>query len=78
MRKVQLVYNEIIDAVARQCPTAKVKGVSVQKMARPGIEVILGINKDTKSGPVLMFGLGGVHFRLQGWSYRRRRQDQAG
>ncbi|MDO8568880.1 MAG: acetate--CoA ligase family protein, partial [Dehalococcoidales bacterium] len=30
------------------------------KMARPGTEVIMGMNKDAQFGPVLMFGLGGV------------------
>jgi acyl-CoA synthetase (NDP forming) len=29
-------------------------------MARPGVEVIIGMSKDATFGPVLMFGLGGV------------------
>ena len=29
-------------------------------MARPGIEVIIGVSKDAQFGPVLMFGLGGI------------------
>jgi acetyl-CoA synthetase (ADP-forming) len=29
-------------------------------MARSGIEVIIGMNKDQQFGPVLMFGLGGI------------------
>jgi acyl-CoA synthetase (NDP forming) len=29
-------------------------------MARPGVEVIIGMTKDPQFGPVLMFGLGGV------------------
>jgi len=35
-------------------------GVSVQKMAEPGIEVIVGVTKDETFGHILMFGLGGV------------------
>jgi acetyl-CoA synthetase (ADP-forming) len=29
-------------------------------MARPGVEVIIGMSKDPQFGPVLMFGLGGI------------------
>jgi acyl-CoA synthetase (NDP forming) len=52
------------DAIMRSCkaavPTARIEGVSVQRMARPGIEVIMGMIKDPSFGPVVMFGLGGV------------------
>jgi len=36
----------------------------VQKMARPGTEVIVGMTKDVQFGPVLMFGLGGILVEL--------------
>ena len=35
-------------------------GVSVQKMAKPGIEVFLGVMTDASFGPVIMFGLSGI------------------
>jgi acyl-CoA synthetase (NDP forming) len=41
-------------------PDATIDGVSVQRMAAPGIEVIAGMTTDPQFGPVLMFGLGGV------------------
>jgi acyl-CoA synthetase (NDP forming) len=53
-------YDQILGAIREKHPKAKIQGVAVQKMARPGVEVIIGMSKDTQFGSVLMFGLGGV------------------
>src|SRR4030065_532651 len=53
-------YGKILSAIKKHYPKAKIQGVSVQKMARPGVEVIIGMTKDAQFGPVLMFGLGGI------------------
>jgi len=53
-------YSEIMLSIRQKLPKARVQGVSVQKMARPGVEVIIGLSKDAQFGPVLMFGLGGI------------------
>ncbi|OGN90335.1 MAG: hypothetical protein A2158_07770 [Chloroflexi bacterium RBG_13_46_14] len=47
-------------AIKKAYPDAKIEGVSVQQMARPGVEVIIGMSKDAQFGPVIMFGLGGI------------------
>jgi acyl-CoA synthetase (NDP forming) len=39
---------------------AQFDGMSVQNMAPPGLELLLGAHRDPQFGPVLMFGLGGV------------------
>ncbi len=55
--------NEVREAfrdIARAFQGKKVEGVSVQKMARPGVEAIVGVTNDATFGPMLMFGLGGV------------------
>ena len=57
---VTTAFAEISEAVKRHEPKARIEGVAVQKMAHPGIEVIVGMSKDQQFGPVLMFGLGGV------------------
>ena len=57
---VTAAFGEIVGAVKKRQPGARVDGVAVQKMARPGIEVIVGMSKDPQFGPVLMFGLGGI------------------
>ena len=53
-------FDEIAAAARRAEPDAQIEGVSVQRMAEPGIEVIVGMTTDEQFGPVLMFGLGGV------------------
>jgi len=58
-------YSEIMLSIRHRLPEARVQGVAVQKMARPGVEVIIGMSKDAQFGPVLMFGLGGISFLEQ-------------
>lgn len=58
--EVRRAYREIMEEVRRRAPQAEILGVSVQRMARPGVEVIVGMGKDAQFGPFLMFGLGGV------------------
>ena len=57
---VGAAYDDIIAAVKELQPKARIEGVAVQAMARPGTEVIVGMSKDPQFGPVLMFGLGGI------------------
>ncbi len=63
-KQVEAAYEEILSAVKQKYPRAVIDGVSVQKMARPGTEVIVGMTKDAQFGPVLMFGLGGILVEL--------------
>jgi len=57
---VREAYDDIVSAVKEHQPKARIEGVAVQAMARPGTEVIVGMSKDPQFGPVLMFGLGGI------------------
>ncbi len=58
--QVGKAYNEIVSSIKQAYPKAHIEGVSVQPMAPPGVEVIVGMSKDAQFGPVLMFGLGGI------------------
>ncbi|HET9199357.1 MAG TPA: acetate--CoA ligase family protein [Dehalococcoidia bacterium] len=57
---VERAYDDILKAVTGRQPDARIEGVSVQRMAAPGLEVIIGMSRDPQFGPVMMFGLGGV------------------
>ncbi|MEX0682636.1 MAG: acetate--CoA ligase family protein [Dehalococcoidia bacterium] len=57
---VRAAFAEIVALVKAAQPKARIEGVAVQHMARPGTEVIVGMSKDPQFGPVLMFGLGGI------------------
>ena len=58
--EVKNAYKEIMASIRQKYASAKIDGVSVQSMARPGTEIIIGMFKDAQFGPVIMFGLGGV------------------
>ena len=58
--EVGKAYDEIHSSISQKHPEAVIQGVTVQKAARPGTEVIIGMSKDAQFGPVLMFGLGGI------------------
>lgn len=62
--QVEKAYHDIMSSVRQKAPQAQIEGVSVQKMARPGIELIIGMNKDEQFGPVIMFGLGGIFVEI--------------
>jgi acyl-CoA synthetase (NDP forming) len=53
-------FDEIMEAVRKKAPKAAIEGVSIQKMAEPGLELVIGMTRDPQFGPMLMFGLGGT------------------
>jgi len=62
--QVEKAYSAMMASVKAMYPKAKIDGVSVQRMARPGVEIIVGMSTDPQFGPVLMFGLGGILVEL--------------
>lgn len=61
---VRTAYEEMMGQVQRRNPEARINGVVVSAMASPGLELIMGMNRDPQFGPVIMFGLGGVTVEL--------------
>ena len=58
--EVSAAFDKIVASAKKAVPDATIDGVAVQRMEKPGIEVIIGMTTDPQFGPVLMFGLGGV------------------
>jgi acyl-CoA synthetase (NDP forming) len=59
-QQVAAAYDAIMTSCRAAVPDATIEGVTVQDMAPPGLEVIVGMATDPQFGPVVMFGLGGV------------------
>jgi len=62
--QVDEAYEKMISAAKAKFPDAVIDGISVQKMAEQGVEIIIGMSKDPQFGPMLMFGIGGVFVEL--------------
>lgn len=58
--QVRDAYDLMMLRIGRRMPQARLTGVYVEKMSKPGREVILGMHRDAQFGPMLMFGLGGI------------------
>jgi len=58
--EAEKVFQEIVENAKRYKPSAMIRGILFQEMAREGVEVILGSTKDPKFGQICMFGLGGI------------------
>ncbi|MBP8604973.1 MAG: acetate--CoA ligase family protein [Phycisphaerae bacterium] len=53
------VFDLMMYRIPRKVPQAKILGIYVEKMCTGGREVILGMNRDPRFGPLMMFGMGG-------------------
>ncbi len=59
-REVRDAFARIRTSLAERAPGARFDGVAVDRMARPGVELILGIIRDERFGPLVIAGLGGI------------------
>ncbi len=58
--EVRAAFARIRNNLAQRMPQARFEGVAVQAMAPPGVEILAGIIRDDRFGPLVMAGLGGV------------------
>lgn len=57
-------YERITANARKFMPQANIWGVLVQEMLPPSHELILGMNRDSQFGPLIMAGLGGVYVEI--------------
>ncbi len=61
---VRAAYKRIVHNARTAKPDARIEGVTVQAMARPGLEVVVGAVRDPQFGPLVAFGSGGIYVEL--------------
>jgi acetyltransferase len=59
-REVRDAFDLMMYRIPQKLPEAHILGVLVQEMCSRGREVILGMNRDPRFGPLMMFGMGGT------------------
>jgi acyl-CoA synthetase (NDP forming) len=62
--EVREAYRAVMANAKRHAPEARINGVLVQPMAKPGVEVMVGGRVDPLMGPLIVAGLGGVLVEL--------------
>jgi acyl-CoA synthetase (NDP forming) len=62
--EIRAAWQKIRDRLAALGRVGEMRGALIQPLVREGIETIIGMSRDPSFGPVLMFGLGGIHVEL--------------
>jgi acyl-CoA synthetase (NDP forming) len=62
--EVRAAFTRIKNRATTQNPRAEIAGIVVQRMAADGVEMILGIKRDSLFGPVIVCGFGGIFVEL--------------
>jgi len=60
--EVRTVFTEMMDAIRKANPKARIEGITVERMEKRkhGRELLIGVIRDPAFGPVISFGLGGT------------------
>ena len=64
--EVRRAYDDIAARLSQEQHTNAMEGVLVQPMVKGGVEVMAGMVQDPSFGPLIGFGLGGIHVEILG------------
>ncbi len=59
-RALSRTYTDLYEHVTGSMPNKHLDGILVETMAKPGIEIALGIRRDPTWGSIMLVGLGGI------------------
>jgi hypothetical protein len=62
--EVFLAFEQLLNNARKHRPEAAIQGVLVGRMAKKGVEIIVGTIVDRTFGPMVMVGLGGITTEL--------------
>jgi succinyl-CoA synthetase beta subunit len=62
--ELQQAYQAVLRNARHYKPDARIRGVIVQEMLIPGLELIFGVKKDPQFGHVVLFGTGGIYVEI--------------
>ena len=62
--ELRQAYDHVLRNARERRPDADALGVLVQEMVSEAVEAIVGVSRDPTFGPVLLFGIGGVHVEV--------------
>jgi acyl-CoA synthetase (NDP forming) len=63
---VRQAFETIRERFATRNNLQAMEGVLVQPMVKGGVEVMVGVTTDPSFGPLIAFGLGGIHVEILG------------
>jgi acyl-CoA synthetase (NDP forming) len=64
--QLDAAWTQLAANVRNKRPDVTLDGVLVEKMGKPGLEMVIGAKRDPNWGPVLLVGLGGVWIEALG------------
>jgi acyl-CoA synthetase (NDP forming) len=63
---VRRAFAEIMARARTLVPDSQIDGVLIQSMITGGVETMIGVTDDPLFGPLVAFGLGGIHVEVLG------------